>query len=98
MLKQCEVRLGRSAVQHAGPQEAAAEVDDALNVLLVSLHVCCDGSLLQWDSPTFLRLAVNGVQSLCLFVAIRLSQNHHVCPVRIDHSLYNNTQRRISSI
>ena len=64
MLEQIYVCLWRSAVQHAGPQETAGEINNVLDVLSVGLDMCSNRSLILWYGASFLWLAVHGVQTL----------------------------------
>ena len=69
-LEQCQVGPWGSTVQNAGPQEAAAEVDNVLYVLPVCLHMSCDWSLLSRDNPTLLWLPVDSMESLATAISV----------------------------
>ena len=86
--------MRRGAVQHASPHVAAAEVDDVLDVLSVRLHVHCDGSLFAWNGAALLRLAVDGVQPLTPPISVRLGEDNHILPVRVDNRLYTPRRER----
>ncbi len=57
--EEADVGGGRSDIEDAGPQEAAGKVDYSLNVLVVRLHVGCDGSLVSGHAP-LVGLTVDG--------------------------------------
>ena len=80
--------LGWDCVQDTGPHEATGEVDDCLDVLLVSLNVGRDLSLLFGDTP-LLWLTVDGREALVApgGVLVTLNKDEHVLPIRVDYRL-----------
>ena len=87
--QQVEVWGRGGGVKNARPEETAGEVDDRLDVLSVCLQVGRDWSLLRRDSA-LLWLAVDGRDALLPAIAVRLHQDKHVLPVRVDDGLRGN--------